>query len=176
LTDNGDSINISTSNNETFLNLTTTDDTTTILNLPTIPINKSWFFEMYVIARAGTTNRAWKLEGVVQDSSGTQSIVGSVIKSDYQRNTSDIASLDPWDPMYAYSANDSVEYNLVEYTANFNVQSIQNPAADTTNWSATYIGWNVSVVVNGSNQIEVRVKGEPSLTVNWSVKHVYIQV
>jgi hypothetical protein len=176
LTDNGDSINISSSSNETFLNLTTTDDTTTVLNLPTIPINKSWFFEMYVIARAGTTNRAWKLEGVVQDSSGTQSIVGSVIKSDYQRNTSDIASLNPWDPMYAYSANDSVEYNLVEYTANVNVQSIQNPAADTTNWSATYIGWNVSVVVNGSNQIEVRVKGEPSLSVNWSVKHVYIQV
>lgn len=176
LTDNGDSINISSANNETFLNLTTTDDTNTVLSLPVIPINKSWFFEMYVIARAGTTNRAWKLEGVVQDNSGTQSIVGNVIKSDYQRNTNDISALDPWDPMQAYSAGDSVEYNLIEYTADNNIQSITSPDQDTTNWTATYTGWNVSVTVNGVNQIEVRVKGESSLTVDWSVKHVYVQV
>ena len=176
ITDNGDSIDISSLNNETFLTLTTTNDTTTVLNLPAIPVNKSWFFQMYVIARSGTTNRAWKLEGVLQDSSGSQSIVGSIIKSDYQRNTGDISTLDPWDPMRAYIAGDKVEYNLVEYTATNNVQSIQDPSQDNTNWSATYDGWNVSMVVNGSNQIEARVKGENSLTVNWSIKHVYIQV
>lgn len=175
VTDNGSSINISSLNNETFITLTTNDASSALLNLPALPVNKSWFFSLYVLARAGTTNRAWKIEGVIQDNSGIQSIVGSVIKNDYQRNTGDIGSLDPWDPMQAYSAGDKVEYDLVEYTAQTNVQSVTSPDQDAINWQATYTGWNVSVNVN-SGKIETRVVGESGLTVNWSVKHSYVQV
>lgn len=176
VTDNGDSINISSLNNETFLTAATTDGTSTLVNIPPMPANKSWFFTFLVLARSGTTNRAWKLEGVVQDLGGTQSIVGSVIKSDYQRSNTGDLSLDPWDPMTAYVAGDKVEYDLVEYTAQNNVQSTTSPDQDTINWTATYTGWNVTVSVNGSGQLEYRIKGATGENVNWSVKYVYIEV
>lgn len=174
--DNGDSIDVSSLNNETFLTLSTTDSTSVVIDVPDMPVNKSWFFSLYALARSGTTNRAWKFEGVLQDVSGSQSIVGNVIKNDYQRqNTVDLAA-DPWDPYTSYITGDVVEYDLVEYTAQGNVQSITSPDQDTSNWIATYTGWYITVNVNNLNKIEIRIKGDDATVVDWSIKHVYIEV
>lgn len=141
--------------------------------------NKTWFFEMKALGVATTGEKqAFKVEGVVTDSSGTKSIVGTNSKVDYQRSgTADLAQT-PWDPMSSYNANDIVEYDLNTYTANNAVASTGNnldPAQDTTNWTVTYTGWNVSAEVI-SNAFRVRVKGQTGKTVNWKVRFTKTEV
>ena len=119
--------------------------------------------------------QAFKVEGVITDSSGTKSIVGTNSKVDYQRSgTADLAQT-PWDPMSSYNANDVVEYDLNTYTANNAINATGNnldPAQDTTNWTVNYTGWNVSAEVI-ANAFRVRVKGQTGKTVN---PNLYIAV
>tara|TARA_B100000963_G_scaffold1722_1_gene1286 strand:+ start:10538 stop:13078 length:2541 start_codon:yes stop_codon:yes gene_type:complete len=141
--------------------------------------NKTWFFEMRALGVATSGEKqAFKVEGVVTDSSGTKSIVGTNSKVDYQRSgTADLAQT-PWDPMSSYNANDVVEFDLNTYTANNAINATGNnldPAQDTTNWTVTYTGWNVSAEVI-ANAFRVRVKGQTGKTVNWKVRITKIEV
>lgn len=141
--------------------------------------SKTWFFEMRAIGVATTGEKqAFKVEGVITDSSGTKSIVGTNSKVDYQRSgTADLAQT-PWDPMSSYNANDVVEYDLNTYTALNAINATGNnldPAQDTTNWTVTYTGWNVSAEVI-ANAFRVRVKGQAGKTVNWKVRFTKTEV
>lgn len=141
--------------------------------------NKTWFFELRALGVATTGEKqAFKVEGVITDSSGTKSIVGTNSKVDYQRSgTADLAQT-PWDPMSSYNANDVVEYDLNTYTANNAINATGNnldPAQDTTNWTVTYTGWNVSAEVI-ANAFRVRVKGQTGKTVNWKLRFTKIEV
>ncbi len=141
--------------------------------------NKTWFFEMRVLGVATTGEKqAFKLEGVVTDSSGSKSLVGTNNKVDYQRSgTADLAQT-PWDPMSSYNTSDVVEYDLNTYTANNAINATGNnldPAQDTTNWTVTYTGWNVSAEVI-ANAFRVRVKGQTGKTVNWKVRFTKTEV
>ena len=122
--------------------------------------------------------QAFKVEGVITDSSGTKSIVGTNSKVDYQRSgTADLAQT-PWDSMSSYNANDVVEYDLNTYTALNAINATGNnldPAQDTTNWTVTYTGWNVSAEVI-ANAFRVRVKGQAGKTVNWKVRFTKTEV
>jgi hypothetical protein len=176
VTSTADTINVSGDPRIQYTTVSTNTNTVTnVSGFPALPSNATWFFTVTALAGdSGTTRRAWKLEGMVQDSSGTQSIIGSVVKTDYQRNTGDIGILEPWQPNKAYVSGDKVEYDLIEYTANNNVQDFTSPDQN-SNWTATYVGWNVSAVADGSNPFVIKIRGDNN-PVNWSLKFEYIQL
>ena len=161
----------------------TTNATATALQFngayPEPGTGKTWFFNLNAIGVATTGEKqAFKVEGVVTDSSGTKSLVGTNHKVDYQRTgTADLAQT-PWDPMSSYNANDVVEYDLNTYTANNTISASGtnlDPAQDSTNWTVTYTGWNVSADVIGGN-FRIRVKGTTGKTVNWKVRFTKIEI
>ena len=140
---------------------------------------KTWFFNLHAIGVAVSGEKqAFKVEGVVTNTGGTKSLVGTNSKVDYQRSGTADLSPTPWDAMSSYNANDVVEYDLNTYTANNTISASGtnlDPAQDTTNWTVTYTGWNVSADIV-SNAFRVRVKGSTGKTVNWKVRFTKIEV
>lgn len=140
--------------------------------------DKTWFYELYVLAGNGaTTKRAWKLQGVVQNNGGTPSLVGAVNRTDYQRGTQDAAET-PWQAGSAYAINDVVEYDLIVYTANANItaastSSYQSPDTN-SDWTVSYAGWNASTEISGINFL-IRVRGDAN-PVDWSIKLEYVEL
>jgi hypothetical protein len=140
--------------------------------------DKTWFYELYVLAGDGaTTKRAWKLQGVVQNNTGVASLVGAVNRIDYQRGTQDVLET-PWIPGSSYNQNDIVEHNLIIYTANTNISagsaSSYAPPDTNSDWTVTYLGWNVDTIISGTDFL-IRVRGDSS-TVNWSIKLEYVEL
>ena len=162
----------------------TTDGTATGVtfngSIPEPATDKTWFFEVRAIGVATSGEKqAFKVEGVVTNASGTKSLVGTNAKVDYQRSTSDTAQA-LWDPMSSYNIGDVVEYDLNIYEAQNTItgghlSNNLDPAQDTTNWTATYVGWNVNAEVVG-NSFRVRVKGSAGKTVNWKVRFTKVEV
>ena len=140
--------------------------------------DRTWFYELYVLAGdGGTTKRAWKLQGVVQNNTGVASLVGAVNRIDYQRGTQDILET-PWVSGSSYNQNDVVEHNLIIYTANTNisagsVSSYTSPDAN-SDWTVSYLGWNASTDITGTDFL-IKVRGDSS-TVNWSIKLEFIEL
>ena len=161
--------------------LTTTDVTSTpalfnglVLSPGT---NKTWFFKIYVLAGQATTNRAWQIQGVVQDINDIDSFVGAVSRIDYQRNTGELL-INPWNATTAYSTGDQVEHDLIIYQAINNI-SANTPSSYTSpdtnsDWTVIDAGWNATVAIF-NNQLSIRVRGDTS-TVNWSVKLEYVEL
>ena len=110
---------------------------------------------------------------------GTLSIIGTNIKIDYQRTGTSDVGVDSWDAIASYSQGDVVEYNLNTYTANNAISggggtNNLSPDQDTTNWTLSYSGWNVSAEVI-ANQFRVRAKGSSGKTVTWSAAISFIE-
>ncbi len=179
ITNNADTIDVSGDPNVLKATLTTTSNNVTevlfnsaSLNIPT---GKTWLFNALVLAKNGTENQGWKLEGMVQDNSGSASLIGSVSKVYYQRNTADAQPQEVWDPMKSYNASDLVEYDLNVYQANTAITpGGLSPDQAGSNWQVTYTGWNASADIN-SSAFKIRVKGEISTTVNWSIRLTYVE-
>lgn len=161
--------------------LTTTDATSTPVLFNGLALspgtNKTWFFKIYVLAGQATTNRAWQLQGVVQDINDIDSFVGAVSRIDYQRNTGEL-SINPWNATAAYSTGNQVEHDLIIYQANTDI-SANTPSSYTTpdvnsDWTVTDAGWNATVQIL-NNTMSIRVRGDTS-TVNWSVKLEYVEL
>tara|TARA_B100001248_G_scaffold258711_1_gene243441 strand:- start:12 stop:2561 length:2550 start_codon:yes stop_codon:yes gene_type:complete len=161
----------------------TTDATASALQFgsvyPEPATGKTWFFNLHAIGVATSGEKqAFKVEGVVTNSGGTKSLVGTNNKVDYQRSgTADLAQT-PWDAMSSYNTSDTVEYDLNTYTANNTISASGNnlsPDQDSTNWTVAYTGWNVSADIIGG-AFRVRVKGSTGKTVNWKVRFTKIEV
>ena len=161
--------------------LTTTNTTSTPVLFNGLALspgtNKTWFFKIYVLAGQAATNRAWQLQGVVQDNSNTDSFVGAVSRIDYQLNTGE-AFITPWNAGATYATATQVEYDMIIYESNTNISggSTSSYTSPDTNgdWTVTDAGWNASVIID-SNQMSIRVRGDTS-TVNWSVKLEYVEL
>ena len=162
--------------------LTTTNTTSTPVLFNGLALspgtNKTWFFKIYVLAGQAATNRAWQLQGVVQDNSNTDSFVGAVSRIDYQLNTGE-AFITPWNAGATYATATQVEYDMIIYESNTNISggstsSYTSPDTNISDWTVTDAGWNASVIID-SNQMSIRVRGDP-LSVNWSVKLEYIEL
>ena len=185
VTQNTDTIDIS-GDSDLFISdaAQTTDATATGLqfngSIPEPSTGKTWFFEVRAIGVATSGEKqAFKVEGVVTNASGTKSLVGTNAKVDYQRSTSDTAQA-LWDPMSSYNSGDVVEYNLNIYEAQNTItggylSNNLSPDQDSTNWTATYTGWNVNAEVIGG-AFRVRVKGSAGKTVNWKVRFTKVEV
>ena len=164
--------------------LQTTDGTATILQFagttPEPASNKTFFFEVRTLGVATSGEKqAFKIEGLVTNVAGTLSIIGTNIKIDYQRTGTSDVGVDSWDAIASYSQGDVVEYNLNTYTANNAISggggtNNLSPDQDTTNWTLSYSGWNVSAEVI-ANQFRVRAKGSSGKTVTWSAAISFIE-
>ena len=82
--------------------------------------------------------------------------------------------------MSSYNSGDVVEYNLNIYEAQNTItggylSNNLSPDQDSTNWTATYTGWNVNAEVIGG-AFRVRVKGSAGKTVNWKVRFTKVEV
>ena len=125
--------------------LQTTDGSATILQFngttPEPTSGKTWFFEVRALGVATTGEKqAFKIEGLVTNTSGTLSIVGTPIKIDYQRTGTSDVGVASWDSQSSYNQGDTVEFDLNTYTANNNISGGYpnvnlDPAQDTTNWT-----------------------------------------
>lgn len=138
---------------------------------PTPDTNESWFFEVKAIGINPSTRetRIFKIEGAVQNVAGTTALVGTPVKTDYQRSTPD-TNYDLWDPSQTYQAGDIIEYDLKLYqvAATETVSPWENDPLNNIKWTLYYDGWNVTAqVVN--NTFQVRAKGEAGADVNWKV-------
>ena len=163
--------------------LSTSDGTATVLQFngttPEPATNKTWFFEVKALGVASSGEKqAFKVEGVVTNTGGNLSLVGTNVKIDYQRSTSDLG-IAQWDAMASYIAGDTVEFDLNTYTANNNISGgypavNQSPDLDSTNWTLAYSGWNVNAEII-ANTFRVRAKGSTGKNVTWSAAISYIE-
>ncbi len=181
ITNTDTTVNIAGDERIHYARIITSDNIPNIVSsLPSLPLNTTWFFTIKVLAGRDSTKRAWKLEGVVQDVNGTQTLVGPtggsrvVTKTDFQRNTTDVEGLNTWQPNRSYLLNDKVEYNLIEYTATADNSGYVTPDLS-PNWIPTYTGWNVEADIIGGNFV-IRVRGATSETVNWSIKLEFVDL
>lgn len=180
ITSNADTVDISGDPNVLKGTLTTTTNTVTevLFNSASIniPDNKTWLFNALVLAKSGSENQGWKLEGMAQNTSGTSdSIIGNVSKVYYQRNTTDQPQ-NAWDAMQAYSAGDLVEYDLNVFQAiNTITGGGLSPDQNPTDWQVTYTGWNASADIIGVNGFQIRIKGETGKTIDWSIRFTYVE-
>jgi len=182
ITNDATTINLSSTGAQKSDALQTTDATATVVQFnggttPQPATGKSWFFEVKALGVATSGEKqAFKVEGIVTNTSGNYSLVGTNVKIDYQRSgTADLAQ-SAWDPMASYNINDVVEYDLNTYKATNSISGGNNldPAQDTTNWTVEYSGWNVNAEII-ANAFRVRVKGATGKTVNWNVHFSYIE-
>ena len=138
---------------------------------------KTWFFTAFAIGRANTGQvQSFKIEGTVDNQTGTPTIVGnSIMKTDYQRSTSDAITA-IWDPMIAYTTGESVEYDGNIYEANTAVAGNELSPDQNSNWTVTYTGWNFTAqIVN--NNFRVKVKGDATAAnVDWDVRFTFLEV
>ena len=177
------SIDIKTSGASQSDTLQTTDGTVTVVQFnsttPSPATDKTWFFELRALGVATSGEKqAFKVEGVVTNSAGNFSLVGTNVKIDYQRSTSDIGVAE-WDTNSSYNQGDTVEYDLNTYTANNVINggypnNNLSPDQDTTNWTVAYTGWNVNASII-ANQFRIRVKGSTGKSVNWKASFSYIE-
>ena len=82
--------------------------------------------------------------------------------------------------MASYNSSDVVEYDLNVYTANNNItggalSSNLPPDQDSTNWTLSYSGWNVTAEVVGGS-FSIRVKGTAGKTVDWKLRFTKVEV
>ncbi|MAI03886.1 MAG: hypothetical protein CMQ75_05120 [Gammaproteobacteria bacterium] len=179
LTNNSNTVNLSSMGGIPSDPLNTTDGTATILQFngttPEPPSDKTWFFEVKALGVATTGEKqAFKIEGMVTNTGGNFSIVGTNTKIDYQRSgTSDIG-VSSWDPMSSYNASDTVEYELNTYTANTSISSGELSPDQNSNWTLAYSGWTVSAEII-SNTFRVRAKGSSGKNVTWSASLSFLQ-
>lgn len=142
---------------------------------------KTWMFTIHALAGdPATTRRGWKLEGMVQNTAGTPSMIGAVARTDYQRSTPDY-NVAAWLPYTAYNTGDVVEYDLVLYRAINNIAATnyispdQNITPPSNDWEIDYSGWNVAAKVVGGNFV-IQAKGDTSTVVNWTFKLSFIEI
>jgi hypothetical protein len=120
--------------------------------------------------------QSFKIEGTVDNQTGTPTIVGnSIMKTDYQRSTSDAITA-IWDPMVAYTTGEAVEYDGNIYEANTAVAGNELSPDQNSNWTVTYTGWNFTAqIVN--NNFRVKVKGDATAaSVDWDVRFTFLEV
>ena len=159
--------------------LTTTDGTATILQFnggtPEPASDKTWFFEVRALGVATTGEKqAFKVEGLVTNTGGNLSLVGTPIKIDYQRSGTSDLGVAPWDAMASYNLGDVVEYELNTYTANTAISGGELSPDQNSNWTVSYTGWNVNAEII-ANQFRVRAKGSTGKNVTWSSAITFIE-
>ena len=184
ITNDANTVNLSSMGGIPSDPLQTTDGSATILQFngttPEPTSGKTWFFEVRALGVATTGEKqAFKIEGLVTNTSGTLSIVGTPIKIDYQRTGTSDVGVASWDSQSSYNQGDTVEFDLNTYTANNNISGGYpnvnlDPAQDTTNWTLAYSGWTVSAEII-ANTFRVRAKGSAGKTVTWSAAISFIQ-
>ena len=168
ITNDANTVNLSSMGGVPSDPLQTTDGTATILQFngttPEPASDKTWFFEVRALGVATTGEKqAFKIEGLVTNVGGKFSIIGTNIKIDYQRTGTSDVGVAQWDSMASYNQGDTVEFDLNTYTANNNISGGYpnvnlDPAQDSTNWTLAYSGWNVNAEII-ANQFPVRAKG-----------------
>ena len=159
--------------------LNTTDGTATVLQFnggtPEPASDKTWFFEVRALGIAASGEKqAFKVEGLVTNTSGNLSLVGTPIKIDYQRGGTSDLGVDVWDPMASYLLGDLVEYELNTYTANTAISGGALSPDQNSDWTVSYTGWNVNAEIIG-NQFRVRAKGSTGKSVTWSSAISFIE-
>ena len=109
ITNDATTINLSSTGAQKSDALQTTDGTATVVQFnggttPQPATGKSWFFEVKALGVATSGEKqAFKVEGIVTNTGGNYSLVGTNVKIDYQRSgTADLAQ-SAWDPMASLS-------------------------------------------------------------------------
>ena len=184
ITNDANTVNLSSMGGVPSDPLQTTDGTATILQFngttPEPASDKTWFFEVRALGVATTGEKqAFKIEGLVTNVGGNLSIIGTNIKIDYQRTGTSDVGVAQWDSMASYNQGDTVEFDLNTYTANNNISGGYpnvnlDPAQDSTNWTLAYSGWNVNAEII-ANQFRVRAKGSSGKNVTWSAAISFIE-
>jgi hypothetical protein len=190
ITNNADTIDISGDPRIKYATLTTLADGSfnTVQfegNIAQPAVGKTWMFTVHALAGdPATTRRGWKLEGMVQNVGGTPTLIGSVARTDYQRQTPDY-NVTAWTPITNYNIGDIIEHDLILYRAINNISSSsgaayytspdQNSTPPGNDWEVEYTGWNVAARVVGSDFV-IQVKGDTLTTVNWSMKLEFIEI
>jgi len=175
VTDTGNTVTI---RNPGLLRATTSTTTASITtdvlfdgNSPQPATDESWFFTVKAIGKSPTTNqtRTFKIEGTVQNVGGTITMIGTPIRTDYQRSTQE-SGYDLWNASTTYNAGDIVEYDykLWEVDAGQTVNPFENDPANNTKFVLHYDGWNVTASVF-SNSFRITTKGDTVTDVNWAV-------
>jgi len=143
---------------------------------PEPAVGKTWFFTAYAIGGSvAGQKQAFKIEGLVDNSTGTPSIVGNTImKTDYQRSTADVVQA-VWDPMVSYNTSDLVEYDGNIWEATTAISGGALPPDQNSDWTLFYSGWNFTAEIDGG-AFRVKVKGDTSSNVNWDVRFTYLEV
>jgi hypothetical protein len=180
-TQNNNTVDISGDPNVKKASLTTTDASATDVQFNNVysqpAVGKTWFFTAFALARANTGQvQSFKIEGTVDNQTGTPTIVGNTIsKTDYQRSTSDAITA-IWDPMTTYTTGESVEYDGNIYEANTAVAGNELSPDQNSNWTVTYTGWNFTAQIV-SNNFRVKVKGDSTAaSVDWDVRFTFLEV
>jgi len=153
---------------------TTASITTDVLFNGTLPqpaTDESWFFTVKAIGKSPTTNqtRTFKIEGTVQNVGGTTTMIGTPVRTDYQRDTQE-SNYDLWNAATTYNAGDIVEYDykLWEVDAGQTVNPFEDDPANNTKFVLYYDGWNVTASVF-NNSFKITTKGDDVTDVNWAV-------
>jgi hypothetical protein len=153
---------------------TTASITTDVLfdgTLPQPATDESWFFTVKAIGKSPTTNqtRTFKIEGTVQNVGGTTTMIGTPVRTDYQRDTQE-SNYDLWNAATTYNAGDIVEYDykLWKVDTGQTVNPFENDPANNTKFVLHYDGWNVTASVF-SNSFRITTKGDDVTDVNWAV-------
>ena len=153
---------------------TTASITTDVLFNGTLPqpaTDESWFFTVKAIGKSPTTNqtRTFKIEGTVQNVGGTTTMIGTPVRTDYQRDTQE-SDYDLWNAATTYNAGDIVEYDykLWKVDTGQTVNPFENDPANNTKFVLHYDGWNVTASVF-SNSFRITTKGDDVTDVNWAV-------
>lgn len=138
---------------------------------------KTWFFTATALGRATTGQvQAFKIEGLVDNSTGTPSIVGnSVMKTDYQRSTADQAQA-IWDALSSYNTSDLVEYDGNIYEANTSITGGGASPDVNSDWTLYYSGWNFSAEIDAGG-FRIKVKGDNTApSVAWDIRFTFLEV
>lgn len=175
VTDTGNTVTIS---NPGLLKATTSTTTSSVTTnvlfdgtSPQPATDESWFFTVKAIGKSPTTNqtRTFKIEGTVQNVGGTTTMVGTPVRTDYQRSTQE-STYDLWNASTTYNAGDIVEYDykLWRVDTGQTVNPFEDDPANNTKFVLYYDGWNVTASVF-SNSFRITAKGDDVTDVNWAV-------
>lgn len=175
VTDTGNTVTISSTGLlKTTTTTTTATPTTNVLFDSVAPqpaTDESWFFTIKAIGKSPTTNqtRTFKIEGTVQNVGGTITMVGTPVRTDYQRNTQE-STHDLWNASTTYNAGDVVEYDYKLWVVDTGqtVNPFENDPANNSKFTLQYDGWNVTASVF-SNSFRITTKGDDVTDVNWAV-------
>jgi len=154
---------------------TTTASSTTDITfdgvMPQPATNEAWFFTVKAIGKSPSTNqvRTFKIEGTVQNVSGTISLVEPTVRTDYQRSTQE-SSYDLWNAGTTYNAGDIVEYDykLWRVDTGQTVSPLESDPPNNSKFVLEYDGWNVTASVF-AGAFKVTAKGDTVTDVNWAI-------